>query len=183
MGRLGLAIKLFLRALRADDFAARAEALLADRPAPKPVETKPAAPPIVVAPPAPAAPSQSDAVLLLSILQREARLVDFLKEDIAAYANDQIGAAVRDVHRDAAAALERLFAIRPLSNETEGARTTIATGYDAGRVRLTGNVTGQPPHNGAVRHAGWIATQNQLPKWTGSADAAKVVAPMEVEIQ
>ena len=35
---------------------------------------------------------------MLAILQRDSRLVDFLMEDIAAYSDDQIGAAVRELH-------------------------------------------------------------------------------------
>ena len=44
----------------------------------------------------------------LAILQRDSRLIDFLQEDIAAYSDDQIGAAVREIHdqsRDADRAL------------------------------------------------------------------------------
>src|SRR4051794_25531338 len=83
-----------------------------------------------------AAPARSDALTLLSVLQREARLVDFLKEDIAGYDDAQVGAAVRDVHRDAAAALDRLFALRPVSAEGEGAEVAIPASVDAVRMRL-----------------------------------------------
>src|SRR5262245_3785422 len=38
---------------------------------------------------------------LLALLQREGRLLDFLLEDIQGYGNDQIGAAVRDIHKNA----------------------------------------------------------------------------------
>src|SRR5690242_11018654 len=39
------------------------------------------------------------AVQLLALLQREGRLLDFLQENIDGYSDDQIGAAVRDIHR------------------------------------------------------------------------------------
>ncbi|MDQ3330533.1 MAG: DUF2760 domain-containing protein [Planctomycetota bacterium] len=90
--------------------------------------------------PAPAPkPTRSDAFTLLEALQREARLIDFLKEDVAPYEDAQIGAAVRDIHRDAAKLLERLFAIRPVIEQAEGSAVTL-TGSEAGRVRLVGNV-------------------------------------------
>ncbi|MDB5291727.1 MAG: hypothetical protein JWL69_2968, partial [Phycisphaerales bacterium] len=66
--------------------------------------------------------------------------------------------------------------------EAEGAEVAVATGADAARVRLTGNVGGQPPFRGTLRHQGWEAGKLQLPEWTGSADAAGVVAPAEVEV-
>jgi len=36
-------------------------------------------------------------VQILSVLQRDARLVDFLMEDLSGDADEQVGAAVRDV--------------------------------------------------------------------------------------
>ncbi len=44
---------------------------------------------------------------------REARLVDFIQESLAGYSDAQIGAVARDVHRDSAAVLNRLFALKP----------------------------------------------------------------------
>jgi hypothetical protein len=173
MGRLMLAFQLFFRVLRSGDFAAEARRLL-----------EPAAPPTPL-PPAPAlepTSSRSDALNLLAVLQREGRLVDFLKEDIAAYADAQVGAAVRDVHRDCAAALERIFALRPLRSEAEDSMLQVPGGFDAHALRLTGNLAGQPPYHGRLRHAGWVATRQNLPAWTGAPDSALIVAPAEVEV-
>lgn len=187
MTRIGTAFRLFFRTLRDPDFAARARLLLeGGAAAPQPAATVPSA---LVTPTRPAAmpspriePSRSEALTLLAVLQREARLVDFLKENIAPYDDAQVGAAVRDVHRDAAAALERIFTLRPVMTEAEGAVVTVAAGADAARVRLIGNVTGQPPFRGALRHQGWEAEKVHLPEWTGSTAAARVVAPAEVEL-
>ena len=106
---LGTALRLFFKALGNKDFSDQAGRLIkepalleAPLPAPVPAPAKPAR----------VEPLRSDALNLLSVLQREARLVDFLKEPIDAYADAQIGAAVRNVHRDAAAVLDRLFALR-----------------------------------------------------------------------
>src|ERR1041385_2730159 len=38
------------------------------------------------------------AVQLLAIFQRDARLIDFLREDIRPYSDAQVGAAVRSMH-------------------------------------------------------------------------------------
>jgi hypothetical protein len=187
MARIGTAFRLFFRALKDPDFADCARLLLeggASAP-PSPGAVAPPSPTPAVRPvatPTPRTEPRSEALTLLAVLQREARLVDFLKENIAPYEDAQVGAAVRDVHRDAAAALERIFTLRPVMTETEGAAVTVATGADAARVRLTGNVTGQPPFRGTLRHQGWEAEKVQLPEWTGSTAAARVVAPAEVEL-
>src|SRR3989442_1069415 len=81
-----------------------------------------------VAPAAVAPPARSEALSLLAVLQQEARLVDFLKEPLDGYTDAQVGAAVRDVHRDGATALERLFAIRPLRREAEGSDVSVPAG-------------------------------------------------------
>jgi hypothetical protein len=128
------------------------------------------------------APTRSDALTLLSTLQREARLIDFLMEDLSSYDDAQIGAAVRDVHRDCTAVLERLFALRPLRYQEEGARVEILAGYDPVQVKLTGNVTKPPPFWGTLVHHGWQATQCALPEWSGQEESARVIAPAEVEV-
>lgn len=180
MGRLLLAFRALFRVLfdgsvTADvrqvlDGAAPAAAQL-PAPAAKPVE-----------PPAKKKPTRNDALTLLAALQREARLVDFLQESLDGYADAQIGAAVRDVHRDARSAIARMFDLRPLTDKAEGDTIEIAAGTDAMRYRLSGNVAGSPPFRGVVRHHGWQAAKCELPEWTGGAEAQSVVAPIEVEV-
>jgi hypothetical protein len=131
----------------------------------------------------PASPARSEALSLLGILQQEARLVDFFKESLDGYSDAQIGAVVRDVQRDGAAVLERLFAVRPLRQEPEGADVGVPPGFDAATLRLTGKVAGRPPYRGTLRHPGWEVTRVELPVWTGSPAAARVIAPAEVEIR
>lgn len=65
----------------------------------------------------------------------------------------------------------------------EGSAVQVAAGFDAARMRLTGNLTGQPPFRGTLRHPGWEATKVQLPEWSGTSQAAPIVAPAEVELQ
>jgi hypothetical protein len=118
----------------------------------------------------------------LAALQREARLVDFIQEPIASYSDAQVGAAVRDVHRDCAAAVQRMFALQPVMEQAEGSAIEVTDGGDPARVRLTGNVSGQPPYRGVLRHPGWQASKVDLPAWSGSAQSALVVAAAEVEL-
>jgi hypothetical protein len=172
MGRLGLSFKAFFRILGDGAFAERVRALAEGRTVTPAPETAKAVTPA----------ARSEALTLLAVLQREARLVDFLQENISGYSNEQIGAAVRDVHRDAAGALSRMFALQPVMTESEGASVEVPSGSDAARVRLVGNVSGNPPYRGTLRHAGWEATKAQLPEWAGSPTTARVVAPAEVEL-
>ena len=127
-------------------------------------------------------PARSEAITLLATLQREARFVDFIKEPLDSYNDAQIGAAVRDVHRDCAKVLDRLFAIQPMVNQEEDSPVDVPAGFDAGRFRLTGNVVGDPPFHGRLVHHGWEATEVRLPAWSGTQLSARVVAPVEVEL-
>jgi hypothetical protein len=180
MQRFVLAFKLFFKILFDDAIFARAASLL--QPAPVPAAAKPTTPAPAAAAVAPVISTRSDALTLLSVLQREARLIDFLKEEITAYDDAQIGAAVRDVHRDAAVTIERLFALRPLMNEPEATEIPLTPTLDTARIRLVGNLGATPPARGRLQHAGWQATKQDLPQFTGQPSAALIIAPAEVEI-
>ena len=162
-------------ACQIDDLLQRRGAAAAE----PPVQPKePAAP----KPAPPKKPVRSEAVALLAALQREGRLIDFLKESLAGYDDAQIGAAARDVHRECAAALDRLFGLEPVVAEEEGAEIEVPAGYDAGRFRLTGNVTGQSPFRGRLVHHGWRATRCELPTGPAGRTPRSIVAPAEVEL-
>jgi hypothetical protein len=180
MGRLGLAFRSFFAILFNAEVAQRMRPALAGEAAPP---ATPAAPPKPAAPaPKPPRNTCSEALLLLAALQREARLVDFLKEPIDAYADDQVGAAVREIHRESGKVLERVFALERILAEDEGAAIEIPAGYDAARFRLTGSVGDQPPFRGTLVHHGWAATTCNLPTFAGRDEAARVIAPAEVEV-
>jgi hypothetical protein len=154
---------------------------------PKIAEAKPEVIPTAPAPPpkpaAPLKPLRSDAISVLAALQRDGRFIDFLKEELAGYSDAQIGAVARDLHRDCAKVIERMFAIQPLTGESEGATIEVPAGFDAGHYRLVGNVSGTPPFRGSLVHHGWQATSCDLPEWVGNEAAACVIAPVEVEIR
>ena len=112
-------------------------------------------------------------------------------EDIVAKGGDPVAASkdailtpsAKDVLRDCASVLERLFALRPLVTQAEGSETEVPAGYDAGRFRLTGNVQGEPPFLGTLVHAGWEATRCEVPHWSGNEQSAHVVAPVDVQLK
>jgi hypothetical protein len=118
---------------------------------------------------------------LLSALQREGRLLDFLQQDIAAFSDEQVGSAARVVHAGSRKLLQQYFDFEPAAKETEGAQVTVPKGFDAQRWRLTGNVAGQPPFHGTLRHHGWVARQVRMPGISESLDP-RIIAPAEVEL-
>lgn len=121
------------------------------------------------------------AVQLLAILQREGRLLDFLQEDVDAYSDAQIGAAVRDIHRGCKKALAEHMPLEPVLREPENAQVRVDPGFDPSRIRLVGNVVGEPPFTGALRHHGWRIAKVTLPSPARGTDPT-VVAPAEVEL-
>ncbi|MBB3260854.1 hypothetical protein F4827_005629 [Paraburkholderia bannensis] len=146
-----------------------------------PVAPAPAAAPVAPAASAIEEASPQAALQLLGLLQRNARFVDFVEEDIAGYADAEIGAAARLVHEGCRATLREHFTIRPVRPEAEGSRVSIPEGFDATAIRLTGNVVGAAPFNGTISHRGWRVEDVKLPKLVKSHDA-KVLAPAEVEL-
>jgi len=124
--------------------------------------------------------SNDRAAQILAILQRDGRLVDFLMEDLGAYSNEQVGAAVRDVHRGCRQALDKYATLAPVFDAVEGSAVTVDAGSDAARVKVVGNAAGSPPFRGVLRHRGWDATRLELPPLP--ATGRSVLAPAEVEI-
>jgi hypothetical protein len=135
--------------------------------------------PAAAVPLATAAPDS--ALLLLGLFQKEGRLVDFLKEDIQSYSDQEIGAAARVVHQGCRQVLNAHLKIAPVREEPEGSRVTLAPGFNASAIRPTGNVVGDPPFHGALVHRGWRVTEMDLPRVTGGHDL-HIIAAAEVEL-
>ncbi len=181
--RLFLAIRVFFLVLLRGETARRVSAALLSAPMPAPSGPAPAPQPVVKPAAKPAAPVRSEALNLLAAMQREARFVDFIQEPLTAYSDAQVGAAARQVHRDCGQLLDRLFGLQAVVDKEEGAEVEVPAGFDAGQFRVTGNVTGQAPYRGRLVHHGWQASQCQLPAWSGSPEASRIIAPAEVELK
>jgi len=132
-----------------------------------------------IAAPAPVK-AEPTAAQLLAVLQRDGRLIDFLTEDLASYSDAQIGAAVRNVHDGCRDAVRRYLTLAPVLQDEEGARIIIDANTNAARVKVIGNVAGQPPYQGIVRHRGWSLNGSELPSLPSAAPS--VIAPAEVEV-
>jgi len=167
---IGLACKIFFKVLGNREFAGQVSDWMAK-------------PPALPAPKAEKASSKkrTEAIELLAALQREGRLIDFLMEKIDGYTDAQIGAAVRDIHRDCGKVIDRLFGIVPLIQQAEGSSVALPSDIDPGLWKLTGQV-GPNVSSGKLCHHGWKISRHELPAWTGRDDSAWVIAPSEVEI-
>ena len=122
------------------------------------------------------------AVRLLSRLQEEGRLLDFLMEDIDSYDDRQVGAAVRSIHKKCRAVVEEIFELEPVIAGSEGKPVTVEEGFDPLSVRLEGNVGSTPPFRGVLRHPGWRVKRVSFPGASPDRDR-NLVAPAEVEVQ
>ncbi|AOY58930.1 DUF2760 domain-containing protein [Desulfococcus multivorans] len=118
---------------------------------------------------------------LFSILQREGRLMDFLAEDIDAYDDADIGAAVRSIHENCRKIIDKYIIPKSILSDDEESEITVEPGFDPNAVKLTGNVAGNPPFRGIVRHKGWKAGKLDMPTLSGERDP-RIIAPAEVEI-
>jgi hypothetical protein len=119
---------------------------------------------------------------LLSLLQREGRLIDFLTEDLSLYEDVQIGAAVRGIHENCKKVIEKNLSPKPVLDSPEGEYVTVEAGFNPGAIKLIGNVSGEPPFKGILRHRGWQSKKEELPTLSGTQDAG-ILSPAEVEIQ
>lgn len=167
MGRIGLAFRCFFR-------------VLGGKPVPEEALPPKEATPRLPAPDQ-ARLGQERALQMLGLLQKEGRLLDFLLEDIGGYSDEQIGVAVRTIHNQCRRALDEHLAIEPVLAGAEDSRIVVEPGFDPSSIRLIGNVTGEPPFNGVLRHHGWRAKQVNIPPLPLEGDKT-VIAPAEVEL-
>jgi Domain of unknown function (DUF2760) len=121
------------------------------------------------------------ALQILGILQRDSRLVDFLMEDIDVHADDQVGSAVRDIHKKCRESLTRYVQLQPVIDGVEGTFAK-APSSDPNVVKFIGNVPAKPPAGGLLQHKGWRATKVDLPVLGANQDAT-IIAPAEIEIE
>ncbi len=117
----------------------------------------------------------------LSVLQREGRLLDFFDEDLSLYEDEQIGAAVRSIQEDCKKAVKKYIDPKPVIDSEEGETVTIEPGFDIDAIKLVGNVAGQPPFEGILKHRGWKAGKKDVPKLSDIQDPG-IMTPAEVEI-
>ena len=127
------------------------------------------------------------ALQILGILQRDARLIDFLMEDISGYSDEEIGGAVRDVHQQSSQTLKRYVGLLPVIDGVEGTFTKLeAAGTlakDTSAIKLLGNVPAKGKvQGGTLRHKGWRAEKIDLPALIASQNTT-VLAPAEIEVE
>ena len=171
LARLRTALSCFNRALANPDFCRQVTSLLRPSQAqarPKPIELPPER-------------LHASGLAVLSMLQREGRLIDFLKEDLGAFSDAEIGASARLVHAGCRKVFVEYFAVEPALKEAEGATIKVPAGFDAQRIRLTGNIAGQPPFRGTLKHHGWVATAVRMPTVSEALDP-RALAAAEVEL-
>jgi hypothetical protein len=176
LSRISLAFRSFFAILFGDGLPAdiaEAFGFSKQQEAPKPVA------PVVQAKPS------DGALQMLSILQRDSRLVDFLMEDISSFPDDQVGAAVRNLHEQCRQTLSRYVKLTPVIDGVEGSFTRLddPSAPKGPSIKLIGNVPADgKAKGGTLRHRGWRADKIDLPALPAKQDAA-IVAPAEIEIE
>jgi hypothetical protein len=164
LARLGSAWQAFRRVLGDPAVAAKVQPLLSAAPA----EQKPAK-------------RSGESLRLLTLLQRDGQVVDFLLQDVQNFTDEQVGAFAREMHRKAQAVLKSHLTIEPVMAQNEGETVEVPPGFNPSAVRLFGNLTGQPPFRGTLKHAGWRVKDFKIPTPPEGQDEF-VLAPAEVDL-
>ena len=131
--------------------------------------------------PPPATPADGS-LQLLGILQRDARFLDFVMENLTSFNDEQIGAAVRTLHENTRGVLDRYVGLEPVIDGVEGTYAKI-DGVESGAVKLLGKVpaNGKAP-GGVLRHRGWKVTKVDFPP-VFNPQKTNVIAQAEIEVE
>src|SRR5947209_15422226 len=163
LARLGLAWQAFRRVLGDAGFAGRVGPLLG------------------AAEPARPAKRSGEPLRLLRLLQRDAKLVDFLMQDIAGASDADVAVFVREMHRKAQQTIKDHLTVEPVLPQAEGETVELPPGFDPSAIQPLGNLAGQPPFRGALRHGGWRVKDYTLPAPPAGQDEF-ILAPAEVDV-
>lgn len=185
--RLGLALRAFWRALF-DRAAGERIAIALDAPVDAYVEQKPAmASEHVKKTPTPnkpesvkPLPAQNPAITLLATLQRDARLIDLIYENLDQYQDAQVGAAARPCLKQCRQSLDRILKIEKLVAATENDVINVPSDASVARYRWIGESPASETGTAKLVHPGWQAASVQLPQWSGQAADAEIIAPAQV---
>jgi len=120
------------------------------------------------------------AVQLLALFQREGRLIDFLEEDITSYADAQVGAAVRDIHKGCKRALAEHVHVEPVLAQLDGAPATDLASLTWYTVRR-GDTLPAIARKLHVSSAD-LAEANYLPPTARVAAGQKLMVPHEASV-
>ena len=123
----------------------------------------------------------SGAVYTLVLLQREGRLIDFLQEQIDDYTDDQIGTAVRQIHKNCHKVLSDYYQVFPILEGTEGGKVSFDKTLDPSTINLTGRPPESPPFHGILRHKGWKVSKLHFPSRSDAVNP-QIIQAAEVEI-
>jgi hypothetical protein len=193
MSRIGLAFACFFRLLFSGRLPAAAAKYLPETKAlppasPPPSQVSSAAPAVERKPEPETKPRigvaqhhRDGALAMLAILQREGRFVDFVRDSVDGASDADIGAAAREVHRGCKKVLDQMLTLEAVMPGAEDAKVSVPKGFDPAEVRLIGEVKGEPPYRGTLRHHGWRVTDAKLPTLADGVDRM-VIAPAEVEV-
>ena len=123
-----------------------------------------------------------DGVFLLSLFQKQGRLVDFLQQDITTFSNAEIGEAARVVHDGCAKILVDYFTMEAIRTEEEGVLVNVEADYNLSEITLTGNLRGSAPYRGELLHHGWKISDQHPPEQL-DPKARFIVQPAEIEVR
>lgn len=185
--RLGLAVRAFWVALF-DRATAERMAIALDAPA------ESAVPPAKIEPPkrlpenklpeseprGKSPPAQNPAITLLATLQRDARLIDLIQENLDQYQDAQVGAAARPCLKQCRESLNRILKIEKLIDAKENDSVDVPASASAARYRWIGEDVSGGNGSAKLVHPGWQATSIELPQWNGSSEDSQVIAPAQV---
>jgi hypothetical protein len=183
---LGVAIRAFSAGLFNRQLADQIQQVLdgkntqpADPALPAPDPKPPAQPESAQPTPAqPTPPARSEAITLLSALQREARLVDLIQEDLSAFSDAQVGAAARPCLQQCKSTLDRTLGLHSVSQGPEGSMVDVGADTSPARFQWIGEGTGT---SGKLVHQGWQASKVELADWTGDPADANIIAPAQLQ--
>lgn len=124
---------------------------------------------------------EEGAYALLSLMQKEARFLDFVQEDIQELPDAQVGAVCKRIHKDLKKLFKDFLKIEPVFDSKENETVTIPEGFEPSEIQLSGEIDKKAPFKGVLKHKGWMVDSLNLPRRSSSA-RTKILQPAQVDV-
>jgi hypothetical protein len=127
----------------------------------------------------------SNILNFLIMLQEKARVLDFIKDDISVYSDEDVGRVARVVHQGLKEVINSNMSIKPIHSGDEGEIVNFSDSVDYIRHKFLGIGTKKPPFQGTIIHKGWEATKISIPKINSQnlVQGSSIIQQVEIEVK
>ena len=126
--------------------------------------------------------AEHSAKKLLAILQKQARFIDFIHQNLDHYSNNEVANVARNIHSNCQKTLKKYCKFSSIRPEAEEGFVVLEKDFDRSYIHLIGNIGNQQQFEGVLIHKGWQIDEIKLP-YSLNKTNDHIIQPAEIEVK